>query len=43
MPPRKIFENVHAGMAILVFFEYLSGKLSLNFLSLILSVSPNTV
>ena len=39
--PRKIFENLHTVMAILVLFEQFSGKFCLNFLSQILSVSPN--
>ena len=41
MLPRKNFENLHALMAILVLFEYFSGKFCLNFLTLILSASPN--
>ena len=40
---RKIFEILHAVMAILVLFEHFSGKLYLNFLTLILSTSPNMV
>ena len=43
MLPRKIFENLHAVMAILVLFEIFSGKLCLNFLTLILSASPNMI
>ena len=38
---RKKFENLHAAMAILVLFEQLSGKFCINFLTLILSASPN--
>ena len=41
MLPQKIFENLHAVMTILVLFEQISGKFCFNFLSLILSVSPN--
>ena len=41
MLPRKFFENLHAVMAILVLFEKFSSKFSLNFLTLILSGSPN--
>ena len=41
MLPRKIFENLHAVMAILVLFKWFSGKLCLNFLTLILSALPN--
>ena len=41
MLPCKIFEILHAVMAILVLFEYFSRKFSLNFLTLILSASPN--
>ena len=41
MLPRKIFKNLHAVMAILVLFEYFSGKLCLIFLALLLSTSPN--
>ena len=37
----EIFEILHAVMAILVLFEHFSGKLYLNFLTLILSTSPN--
>ena len=43
MLPGKIFENLHAGMAILVLFEQFSGKLCLNFLTLTLSASPNMI
>ena len=39
---RKNFENLRAAMAILVLFEHFSGKFCLNFLTLILSASPNT-
>ena len=41
MLPWKIFENLHAVMAILVPFEYFSDKLCLSFLILILSASLN--
>ena len=41
MLPRKIFENLHAVMAILVFFEQLSRKFCLNFLTLTLTALPN--
>ena len=41
MFPRDIFENLRAVMAILEHFEYFSGKLCLNFWTLILSASPN--
>ena len=41
MLPRKIFENLHAIMAILVLFAKFSGKFCLNILTLILSASPN--
>ena len=37
MLPRKIFENLHAVIALLVLFEQFSGKFCLNFFSLILS------
>ena len=37
----KIFENVQALMAILVLFEQFSTKFCSNFLTLILSASPN--
>ena len=43
MLPRKIVENLHAAMAILVFFEYFPGKLCLNFLTLILNALPNII
>ena len=43
MLPRKMFENLHAGMAILVLFELFSGKLCSNFLTQILSASPNMI
>ena len=42
MLPRKIFEILHAAMAILVLFEHFSGKFRLNFLILILS-SPTSL
>ena len=38
---REIFENLHTVVAILVLFEQFLGKVCLNFLPLILSVSPN--
>ena len=41
MLPRKIFENLHTAVAILVVFEKFLGKFCLNFLPLNLSVSPN--
>ena len=41
MLPRKMFENLHAVMAILVLIEKLSGKFCLNILTLILTASPN--
>ena len=41
MLPRKIFENVHDLMAILVLFEKFSAKFCFNFLTLILSALPN--
>ena len=41
MLPRKFFENLHAVMVILVLFESFSCKFCLNFLTLILSASPN--
>ena len=41
MLPRKIFENLHAVIAILVLFENFLRKFCLNFLTLILSASPN--
>ena len=40
MLPREIFEMLQAAMVISVLFEQFSGKL-LNFLTLILSTSPN--
>ena len=39
MLPQEILEILHAAMAILVLFEHFSGKLCLNFLTLILSTS----
>ena len=39
MLPRKIFENSHSVVAILVLFEHISGKFCLSFLPIILSVS----
>ena len=41
MLPRENFEILHIIMAILVLFEHFSSKLCLNFLTLILSTSPN--
>ena len=41
MLPRKKLENLHAAMATLVLFEQFSRKFCLNFLTLILSASPN--
>ena len=41
MLKRKIFENLHAVMAILVLFEEFSRKFCLNFVILILSALPN--
>ena len=41
MLPRKIFENLYVVIFILVLFEQFSGKFCLNFLTLILSASPN--
>ena len=41
MFPRKIFENLHTVVAILVLLEQFSGTFGLNFLPPILSVSPN--
>ena len=41
MLPRKIFENLHTVVAILVLFEQVLGKFCLNFLPIILSVVPN--
>ena len=43
MLPREIFHILHAVMTILVLLEHFSGKLYLNFLTLILSTSPNMV
>ena len=43
MLPREIFEILHAVMAILELFQHFSGKLYLNFLTLILSTSPHMV
>ena len=43
MLPREISEILHAVMAILVLFEHFSGKLCLNFLTLILNTPPNMV
>ena len=43
MLPREIFEILHAVMAILMLFKHFSGKHCLNFLTLILSASPNMV
>ena len=40
---REIFEILHDAMAILVLFEHFSGKLCFNFLTLLLSTSPNKV
>ena len=41
MLTQKIFENLHAIMAILVLFDQFSGKFCLNFLTIILSASPH--
>ena len=41
MLSRKNFEILPVVMAILMLFEHFSGKLCLNFLTLILSTSPN--
>ena len=41
MLPRKLFENLHALMAVLVLFVKFSRKFCLYFLTLILSASPN--
>ena len=38
---RKIFENLHTAVALLVLFEQVLGKFCLNFLPINLSVSPN--
>ena len=43
MLPRKNFENLLAVMAISVLFEQFLGKFRLNFLTLILSASPNSL
>ena len=43
MLPWEIFEILHTVMAILVLFEHFLGKLNFNFLTLILSTSPNMV
>ena len=40
---RKIFENLHTVVAILVLFEQFLGKFCLNFLPLNLSVLPNMI
>ena len=39
----EICEILHAVMAILALFEHFSGKFCFNFLTLILSTSPNMV
>ena len=41
MLPRKIFENLHTVVAILVLFETILSKFGLNILPLNQSVSPN--
>ena len=41
MLPRKIFENLHALMAILVLFEQFLCKFCSNYLTLILSALPS--
>ena len=41
MLPRKIFKKLQAIMDILVLFVYFLRKFCLNFLTLILSASPN--
>ena len=41
MLPRKVFENLHAVLTVLMLFNEFSGKFCLNFLTLILSASPN--
>ena len=41
MLPRKMFENLHTVIAILVLFEQFSGKVCSYFSSLTLSASPN--
>ena len=43
MLSRKIFENLHAIMTILVRFEKISRKFCLNFLTLSLSALPNMI
>ena len=43
MLPRENLEILHTVMAILVLFEHFLGKLCLNFLTLILNISPNMV
>ena len=43
MLPRKIFENLHVVMAILVFFEQFSGKVCSYFWALTLNASSNMV
>ena len=43
MLSRKIFENLHTVVAILVLFEPIIGKFCRNFLHLILSVAPDMV
>ena len=43
MLPREIFKILYAVMALLKLFKQFSGKLCLNFLTLILSTSPNMV
>ena len=43
MLPRKMFESLRAVMTILVLFEYFSAKFCINFLTLILSASPNMI
>ena len=40
-PGTCFHKNLHAVMAILVLVEYFSGKFCFNFLTLILSASPN--
>ena len=43
MLPKKIKKNLHAVMAVLMLFEYFSGKFCLNFMTLIVSASPNMI
>ena len=43
MLPRKIFENLHTVVVILVLFEQVLGKFGLNFWPLILSFVPNMI